>query len=83
MEENRSILDFVSQDVSKIMRDVGDSDRAKLDQYMDAVRSIERRIQMAEKQSAVELPTLAKPIGVPELFSDYAKLMFDLQVLAF
>jgi hypothetical protein len=83
MDENRSILDFVSQDVSKIMHDVGDSDRAKLDQYMDAVRNVERRIQMAEKQSTVELPTLAKPIGVPELFSDYTKLMFDLQVLAF
>ncbi len=83
LDENRSILDFVSEDVSRLMRDVGDNDRAKLDQYMDAVRGVERRIQMAEKQSAVELPDFQKPIGVPDLFSDYAKLMFDLQVLAF
>jgi hypothetical protein len=83
MSENRSILDFVSQDVNGLMREVGDDDRAKLDQYMDAVRGVERRIQMAEKQSAAELPNFQKPIGAPDLFSDYAKLMFDLQVLAF
>jgi len=65
------------------MRSVGESDRAKLDQYADAVRSVERRIQVAEQQSSKELPAMEKPIGVPERFSDYAKLMMDLQVLAF
>jgi len=83
MDENRSILDFVSEDASDLRGEVGEKDRAKLDQYMDAIRSVERRIQMAEKQSTVELPPFQKPIGVPDLFSDYAKLMFDLQVLAF
>ena len=65
------------------MRSVGESDRFKLDQYADAIRSVERRIQVAEEQSSNELPKMEKPIGIPEKFSDYAKLMIDLQVLAF
>jgi hypothetical protein len=83
MEENRSILDLVSQDLKRLMVSVGTGDRAKLDQYSEAVRSVERRIQVAEQQSSRELPEMQKPMGVPEKFSDYAKLMFDLQVLAF
>src|SRR5215471_3553888 len=50
MEENRSILDFVSDDLSKLMRSVGQSDRAKLDQYFEAVRNVEQQIQIAERQ---------------------------------
>src|SRR3989449_6154807 len=65
------------------MRSVGESDRLKLDQYSDAVRSVEQQIQVAEQQSPRELPDMQKPIGIPEQFSDYAKLMLDLQVLAF
>ena len=65
------------------MRSVGEGDRAKLDQYSDAVRSVEQQIQVAEQQSSKELPDMEKPIGIPEKFSDYAKLMMDLQVLAF
>jgi len=83
MKENRSILDLVSQDLKRLMRSVGESDRAKLDQYSDAVRSVERQIQVAEQQSSKELPSMQKPIGMPEKFSDYARLMLDLQVLAF
>ena len=82
-QENRSILDLVSQDLKRLMRSVGESDRAKLDQYSDAVRSVEQQIQVAEQQSSKELPDMPKPIGIPEQFSDYAKLMLDLQVLAF
>jgi uncharacterized protein DUF1552 len=83
LEENRSILDWVSEDLKRLMRSVGESDRFKLDQYADAIRSVERRIQVAEEQSSKELPKMEKPIGIPEKFSDYAKLMIDLQVLAF
>ena len=82
-EENRSILDLVSEDLKRLIQSVGEADRAKLDQYADAVRSVERRIQVAEQQSSEELPAMEKPIGIPEKFSDYAKLMMDLQVLAF
>ena len=83
MEENRSILDLVSEDLKRIMRLVGESDRAKLDQYSDGVRSVERQIQVGEQQSLTKLPSLEKPIGIPQTFSDYCKLMLDLQVLAF
>ena len=83
MKENRSILDLVSQDLERLMRSVGQSDRLKLDQYSDAVRSVERQIQVAEQQSARELPDMEKPIGIPDKFSVYMKLMLDLQVLAF
>ena len=81
--ENRSILDLVSEDLKRLMRSVGETDRFKLDQYADAVRSVERRIQVSEEQSSRELPKMEKPIGIPEKFSDYTKLMLDLQVLAF
>src|SRR5437867_8355971 len=83
LAENRSILDWVSEDLNRLMRSVGESDRFKLDQYAEAIRSVERRIQLAEEQASRELPKMEKPIGIPEKFSDYAKLMLDLQVLAF
>jgi hypothetical protein len=81
MRENSSILDLVTDDVKRLMGRVGENDRAKLDQYLDSVRSVERRIQMAEQETSKQMPTLQKPIDVPEIFSDYCKLMFDLQVL--
>lgn len=83
MKENRSILDLVAQDLKRLMRSVGEGDRLKLDQYSEAVRSVEQQIQVAERQSLKELPEMEKPIGVPDTFSDYMKLMMDLQVLAF
>jgi hypothetical protein len=83
IRENRSILDLVSQDLKRLMRLVGESDRLKLDQYSDAVRSVEQQIRVAERQPSKELPEMEKPIGIPAQFSDYARLMLDLQVLAF
>jgi hypothetical protein len=65
------------------MRSVGEGDRVKLAQYSEAVRSVEQQITVAERQSGQETPTMPKPIGIPDRFSDYAKLMLDLQVLAF
>ena len=83
LRENRSILDLVSQDLKRLMRSVGEGDRLKLDQYSEAVRSVEQQISVAEQRSTTEIPDMEKPIGIPILFSDYAKLMLDLQVLAF
>ena len=54
-----------------------------MDEYTDAVRDVERRIQMAERQSDIELPTLTEPTGAPPVFEDHLALMMDLQVLAF
>jgi hypothetical protein len=83
IQENRSILDLVSEDLKRLLRSVGQSDRLKLDQYSEAIRSVEQQIQVAEQQTPETLPDMEKPIGIPEKFSDYARLMLDLQVLAF
>ena len=80
-EEDRSILDAISAEVKQLRIKVGGTDREKIDQYLEAVRDVERRIQLAERQSEQDV-TIASPIGVPEVFSDYFKLMADLMVLA-
>jgi hypothetical protein len=83
IRENRSLLDFVSQDASRLLETLAPSDRLKVNQYLDAVRDVERRIQMAEEQSSQEVPNLARPVGVPPTFTEHVKLMMDLEVLAF
>nr|TFG53264.1 MAG: DUF1552 domain-containing protein [Hyphomicrobiales bacterium] len=82
MEENRSIIDAVLSDVSRLRGRLPPSDRGKIDQYLEAVRDVERRIALAEDQTQVDLPTLSNPVGIPQKFSDYYKLMADLQALA-
>ena len=83
IQERRSLLDFVGEEASDLMGELGSSDREKLDQYLDATRDVERRIQMAEQQSMREIPEIDKPAGIPKRFDDHAKLMFDLMVLAY
>jgi len=79
--EDKSILDAVNSDIKRLRGKVGGTDRAKVDQYLDAIRDVERRMQLAEKQDVQALPT-GTPVGAPEVFSDYFKLMADLMVLA-
>lgn len=81
-KEERSILDAVADDAARLRGRLGHADRGKLDQYTDAVRDVERRIQLAEAQGLPDLPDLDGQLGVPPVFSDYYKLMADLQVLA-
>jgi hypothetical protein len=83
IQREKSILDSVSEATSRLMRTVGPDDRARLTEYLDGMRDVERRIQMAEQQSSREIPSVERPAGVPQAFSDHIKLMFDLQVLAF
>ena len=84
INEDRSILDSLVHEVADFRRAVGSSDRDKVTQYLDAIRDIERRIQLAESQADRELPDLARPSGgIPETFAEHARLMFDLQVTAF
>ena len=78
----RSILDAVSERLAQLRKGLGASDRRKVTEYVDAVRDIERRIQVAEDQSNRELPVVAQPAGVPPTYEEYAKLMFDLWALA-
>lgn len=82
VKADRSLLDFVSQDLSRMMGKVSPADRVKLNEYLEGVRDVERRIQKAEEQSARELPTVNRPTGIPATYDDHARLMFDLQVLA-
>ena len=84
MRRDRSILDSVTDDLAALERDVGGGDRARIDQYLDSVRALERRIQLAEAQSAtVELPDLDRPVGIPGTSEAHVKLMFDLLALAY
>lgn len=80
--EQRSILDFVLEDVSDLKSGLGAKDRNKLNEYLEAVRDIERRIEKAEKQN-LAMPVMDRPAGVPEDFEEHAKLMMDMQVVAF
>jgi hypothetical protein len=83
IRSNRSILDSVIGEASQLLDGGSSADRAKLSEYLDSVRDIERRIQLAEQQASRELPEMARPEGIPATFIDHAKLMFDLQVLAY
>jgi hypothetical protein len=84
-DEDRSILDWLSASTARLKSQLGAADRARLSQYLDEVREIERRIQKVEQQNSSgeprELPEA--PIGVPDSFAEHVKLMFDLQALAF
>ena len=81
-QEDRSILDAVTEDVKRLRGKLGGTDRGKIDQYLEAVRDVERRMQLAEKQDDRDLPQIDGPAGAPEVFSEYFKLMADLMVLA-
>ena len=83
MRQKRSILDSVRQKVESLQRGLGPTDRRKLNEYVDAVRDVERRIQMVEQQNTRELPVIDQPAAIPAAFEAHAKLMFDLQVLAY
>jgi Protein of unknown function (DUF1552) len=84
LKDRASLLDAFTTDIAKIKGRVGSPDRVRLDQYLDSVRQIEREIERAEKAVADNKnPDMDRPIGVPAAFADHAKLMFDLQVLAF
>jgi uncharacterized protein DUF1552 len=84
IRSQRSLLDFVTEDVADVMSSVGQSDRSKITEYLDAIRDVERRIQLAEQQSSRKLPVVDRPTGgIPATFEEHAKLMFDLQVLAY
>jgi hypothetical protein len=83
VQEERSILDSVGQRIARLGKQVGSGDRAKLDEYFEAIRDVERRIQNAEQQSARDLPVVGHPEGIPASFEEHAKLMYDLYGLAY
>jgi hypothetical protein len=82
IQQERSILDSVTQRIARLGQAVGSGDRAKLDEYFEAIRDVERRIQNAERQSGTELPVVDQPAGIPATFEEHARLMYDLYALA-
>jgi hypothetical protein len=83
LRRRASLLDFVKEDIDRLGQTLGPADRARLDEYLEAVRDVERRIQMAAKGIRENpLPDLDRPEGVPASYAEHARLMFDLQVLA-
>jgi hypothetical protein len=83
MRQHKSILDSVTEKLASLKRELGPQDHLKVDEYTEAIRDVERRIQRAEEQRDVELPALDQPQGVPPVFEDHLALMLDLQLLAF
>src|SRR5437867_10491271 len=83
MLQHKSILDSVTEKLASLKRELGPQDQVKVNEYTDAIRDVERRIQRAEEQRDVELPAIEQPQGVPPVFEDHLALMLDLQLLAF
>ena len=84
MRRGRSILDWVAADMNRLVRTLGPGDRAVVTEYLDAVREVEGRIQMAEQRGASSLEsTVARPLGVPTSDDEHFKLMIDLLYLAY
>ena len=83
LKSRASLLDSVTEEFRRLNNELGPADRARVAQYLDAVREVERRIQRAEASAAEHPVDVDRPVGVPAAYSDHARLMFDLQVLAF
>ncbi|MFO0960710.1 MAG: DUF1552 domain-containing protein [Isosphaeraceae bacterium] len=84
LKKRASLLDSVTEEIARLKAQLGPSDRDRVGRYLDAIREVERRIQKAEADAdAHALPDLDRPVGVPASYADHARLMFDLQVLAF
>jgi Protein of unknown function (DUF1552) len=83
MKRDQSILDFVGSEIKGLDKVIGPQDKIKVTEYLDSVRDIERRIQLAEAQNSRELPVVEQPVGVPTDYAEHAKLMMDLLALAY
>jgi len=82
LRRRASLIDFVMEDTTRLSGKLGANDKQKVEEYLDSVRDIEKRIQVAEQKTDVQLPDFTRPAGVPDSFEDHVKLMIDLQVLA-
>jgi hypothetical protein len=82
MNTNRSILDFVVSDIKDLQGGLGASDRGRLNEYLEHVREIERRIQQAMTQTKIQADVPPEPVGVPESYEEHVALMFDLLAVA-
>ena len=84
LRRRASLLDSVTEEMKRFKLQLGTNDRCKVDDYFQSIREVERRIQRAEASvDENPLPDLDRPVGVPAAYADHARLMFDLQRLAF
>ena len=83
LQQHKSILDSVTEKLADLKKELGPRDLVKVDEYTEAIRDVERRIQKAHEQRGIELPAMEQPQGAPPVFEDHLALMMDLQVLAF
>jgi uncharacterized protein DUF1552 len=79
---DQSSLDAVTSRISELKRRLDPSDCRKLDEYLQSIRDIERRIQVAMAKKPVDLPEMPRPAGIPDSWPEHVKIMFDLQALA-
>ncbi|MEO5961675.1 MAG: DUF1552 domain-containing protein, partial [Opitutaceae bacterium] len=79
----KSVLDITRDETRRLLGQVGPADRSKLDEYMTTIRDLEKRIETAETTQPAAAPDFDKPAGIPSSFRDHAKLMYDLQAIAF
>lgn len=83
LNKRASLLDSVTEELTRLQNTLGANDRNRVSQYLESVREVERRIQQAEFAAKDnKLPDLDRPMGVPSAYADHARLMFDLQTLA-
>ena len=83
LQQDRSILDSVTDRVKTLQRKLGATDNRKVNDYLASLRDVERRIQKAEEQSSKDIPGVERPVGIPEGFEPHVELLYDLQLLAF
>jgi hypothetical protein len=83
LKQDQSLLDFVTGRVKELQQKLGPADNRKVNDYLAALRDVERRIQKAEEQSAKEVPDVVRPAGVPDAFDQHVGLLYDLQLLAY
>jgi hypothetical protein len=83
LRRESSLIDWVKDDMARLQKELGASDRTRVSEYLDTIREVERRIELAESTSKERpLPDIDRPVGVPASYAEHARLMFDLQVLA-
>ena len=82
LQQHKSLLDAVTEKLADLKRELGPQDQIKVDEYAEAIRDVERRIQKAEEQRDLDLPGMDQPQGAPPVFEDHLAVMLDLQLLA-
>ena len=84
LRKRASLLDSITAEMKRLQSGLGVADRERVSGYMDSIREVERRIEQAEVEARDnKLPDLDRPLGVPAAYADHARLMFDLQLLAY